>query len=104
MSRKKGMKHYSIDFRKMIVNEYNSSKRTISEITRYYSINESQIRNWILWTEQYEVPKQMTGKKKGRPKGIPKDESKDEKILRLEMENTLLKKYHELLLEESKKK
>ena len=98
----KGMKHYPIEFRQKVVKEHLEDGYSISYLCKEYSIHKKQINNWCKWTRMYGVPKQLTGKKRGRPLiGVETDAAK---IARLEMENALLKKFHELLREETERK
>jgi len=102
MAGKVGMKHYSIECRHDIVNEYKKGCISRNDLCEKYGIHKTQLRNWSIWVKQYGIPKQLTGKQRGRPHKV--EETLEMKIKRLEMENTLLKKFHELLKEESRKK
>jgi len=102
MAGKKGMTHYSLEFRQKIVDEHTKQGYTINFLTQKYSLNPSQVKAWCRWQKQYGIPKQVTGKTKGRPK--IRYESLEEEIRHLRMENAVLKKYHELLLEEETKR
>ena len=101
MAGKKGMRHCPIEIRKMIVAERQSGS-TMKELCEKYQVIERQIRKWCEWTREYGIPKQLTGKRRGRQKAG--EEAAEQKIKRLEMENALLKKFHELLREEHKRK
>ena len=102
MAGKKGMSWYSVDFRNKVLKNRESGM-TVSDVAKKYNIAEKLVKKWAKWKRENGVPKQVTGKiRKGRPKKI--EESSDEKIKRLEMENQLLKKFHELLKEEHKRK
>lgn len=102
MAGKKGMKHYSLDFRQKIVNLHICEGVSLSQIAQDYDITRSRIALWCSWQRQYGLPKQMTGKRKGRPKIKP--DSLEERVKFLEMENALLKKFNELLMEEETKR
>jgi transposase-like protein len=102
MAGKKGMKHYPLEFRQIIVDEHMNKGYTINFLTQKYSLSPSQVKAWCRWQKKYGIPKQVTGKTRGRPKICY--ESVEEELKRLRMENTVLKKYHELLLEEETKR
>ncbi len=102
MAGKKGMKHYPLEFRQMIVDLHLQNGHSKKWISREYGVHNRQILNWVRWYEQYGAPKQITGKARGRPK--TSGESLEEENKRLRMENELLKKFHELLKEEHKRK
>lgn len=102
MAGKKGMKHYSIEFRQKIVDLHLKVGISVSQLSEEYSLNPSQIKFWCKWFKQYGVPKQLTGKKRGRPTN--KEETLEQEVKRLRMENEVLKKYHELLFEEMSKR
>lgn len=102
MAGKKGMKHYPIELREKLVQLRLSGEKSLTQLTKEFSIDKTQILDWCKWKEQYGIPRQLTGKKKGRVRHTV--ETLEEKVKRLEMENTLLKKFHELLEEEHKKK
>ena len=103
MAGKKGMKHYSLEFRRKVVSEYLEKRRSRSELCLAYDLNRTQIQTWTRWQREFGEPKKPPSKK---PRGRPRrgKETDKEKIARLEMENTLLKKFHELLREEHKRK
>lgn len=101
MAGSKGMKHYPIEFRQMVVNERLKGV-SLFVLEKKFNVGQSQIVNWVKWFKQYGSPKQVTGKKRGRPSH--KEETLEEEVKRLRMENEVLKKYHELLLEEMSKK
>ena len=102
MAGKKGMKHYSLEFRRKIA-DLHFNGTTFRQIEFEYGVSETQTKLWCKWIRENGEPRQITGKKKrGRPKHS--EENTEEKIKRLEMENTLLKKFHELLREEHKRK
>ena len=75
---------------------------SVSKFIEDYNLNHTQIVYWCKWKKQYGIPKQITGKRKGRPKAKP--DSLEERLKFLEMENALLKKFNELLMEEETKR
>lgn len=101
MAGKVGMKHYGIEFRAKIV-ALKESGVTYTQIEDEYGVGQSQVRDWTRWTREYGTPKQITGKPRGRPKKI--FETQEQELARLRMENALLKKFHELLAEETRRK
>jgi len=102
MAGKKGMTHYPLEFREKIVKLHIVDGFSYAQTTQKFGLHETQIKDWCRWKRQYGIPKQMTGKKKGRPKALP--DSLEERVKYLEMENTLLKKFNELLMEEETKR
>lgn len=104
MSGKKGMKHYPMWFRQEVVDKHMKQGVSMSQLYEQYSVDPRQIRRWCSWQRQYGLPKQMTGKRQGRPISNGNDETLEQKVKRLEMENTLLKKFNELLMEEETKR
>lgn len=98
----KGMTHYPLDFRQKIVNLHINEGFSLERLSLDYELNRSQVLSWCRWQRQYGLPKQMTGKKRGRPKVNP--DSLEERLKFLEMENALLKKFNELLMEEETKR
>lgn len=103
MAGTKGMKHYSIEFREVVAKERLETGASIPFLQQKYGIpSQAQIVNWTKWYQENNTPKQMTGKKKGRPK--INHESLEERLKFLEMENVLLKKFNELLMEEETKR
>lgn len=103
MAGKKGMKAYSLEFRQEVVNKHLDEGISTSQLCREYGLCETQIKLWCRWWRQYGLPKQLTGKTKGRPKATG-EETLEQKVKRLEMENALLKKFNELLMEEETKR
>ena len=104
MAGKTGMKHYSIDFRLMVVKDRLENGTSAAQLVVKYDLSTDRIiRTWVNWYQKNGIPKPLSnGKKKGRPKA--RDETLEQKVARLEMENKLLKKFHELLREEHKRK
>ena len=102
MAGKKGMTHYPLEIREKIEKLNTLDGISFSQITQEFGVHESQIKSWCKWKRQYGIPKQMTGKKRGRSK--VKIESLEEENKRLKMENQLLKKFNELLMEEETKR
>lgn len=69
MAGKKGMKHYSLEFREKVAKERMETSCTIAQLQEKYNIpSQAQVFNWCKWYEQYGVCKQITGKKRGRPR------------------------------------
>ena len=102
MAGKKGMKCYPLEFRQMVVDLHLNKGYSKRCLCKEYGISsDTQVEDWCRWYKQYGVPKQITGKVRGRPK-ISSSLEEDNK--RLRMENELLKKFHELLREEHKRK
>lgn len=102
MAGKKGMKHYSIEFRQKIVDLHLKEGVSVSQLSEEYCLNPSQIHFLCQRFRKYGTPKQLTGKKRGRPTN--KEETLEQEVQRLRMENEVLKKYHELLFEEMSKR
>lgn len=102
MAGQKGMKHYPLEFRQKIVDLHISKGLSLSQLAQDYNIARDRVALWCRWQKQYGVPKQITGKKKGRPK--IRTETLEEEVKRLRMENEVLKKFHELLMEETKRR
>lgn len=103
MAGKKGMKHYPLAFREKVAKERLQNGASIPFLQNKYRIkSQAQIVNWTKWYTTNNTPKQITGKTRGRPKVC--HESVEEELKRLRMENAVLKKYHELLLEEKTKR
>jgi len=103
MAGKKGMKQYPLWFRQEITDKHIIDGITVSRLSTEYSVDERRIKLWCSWQRQYGLPKQMTGKRQGRPPLKENEETLERKVKRLEMENTLLKKLNELLMEEETK-
>lgn len=103
MAGKKGMTHYPLEFRQEIVRKRFEVGNSITQLCNEYGLNHTQVEAWCRWQRQYGIPKQLTGKKRGRPR-ISGDETLEQKVKRLEMENALLKKFNELLMEEETKR
>jgi len=104
MAGKKGMTHYPLEIRREVVRKHLDEGIATPQLCSEYGLHKSQITDWCKWYRQYGVPMQLTGKKRGRPKTVVGEETLEQKVKRLEMENTLLKKFNELLLEEETKR
>jgi len=103
MAGKKGMKKYSLEFRNKVARERLEEGASIPYLQKKYEIpSQAQIVNWTNWFSENGTAQQLTGKKRGRPKTDPN--SMEERLKFLEMENALLKKLNELLLEEETKR
>ena len=103
MAGKKGMKKYSLEFRNKVARERLEEGATLPYLQKKYGIpSQAQIVNWTKWFKEYATAQKLTSKKRGRPKADPN--SIEERLKFLEMENALLKKYHELLMEEETKR
>jgi len=103
MAGTKGMKKYSLEFRERVARERLEEGATIPYLQKKYGIkSQAQIVNWTKWYSENGTAKQVTGKRRGRPKVDPS--STEERLKFLEMENALLKKLNELLLEEETKR
>ena len=100
MAGKIGMTRYPIALREQVVKERLECGTTMRILMEKYNIPDKKpIKNWMTWYRLYGVPQQITNKgHKAR------DETLEQKVKRLEMENALLKKFHELLREEHKRK
>jgi transposase len=103
MAGKKGMQHYPLWFRQEVVDKHIKEGVSMTQLYDQYGVDTRQIRRWCAWYRQNGVPKQMTGKRQGRPRSSDGTESLEQKVKRLEMENVLLKKLNELLMEEETK-
>lgn len=94
MAGKKGMKHYPLALKLEAVRLHEEEGQSYQEITEALKIRDrGRVEKWL---REYRVKGQAAfgrgpGKKKGRP---PKRENTESYIVRLEMENDLLKKYH----------
>jgi transposase-like protein len=77
---------------------------TVPQLCEQYGLHETQVKDWCRWQRQYGLPKQLTGKKRSRPRTVIGEETLEQKVKRLEMENALLKKFNELLMEEETKR
>lgn len=102
MAGKKGMRHYPLEFRQMIVDLHLKEGVGTQELCLRYELHRSQVKAWSRWQLEFGTPEKPQLKPKGRAKST--GETDKEKIARLEMENALLKKFHELLGEERKRK
>ena len=102
MSENGKRKQHPLEFRKEVVNDFYNNGLKTSQICKKYNINRTQLCVWCRWYRDFGVPmRPKSTKPRGRPR---KKETDKEKIARLEMENALLKKFHELLKEEHKRK
>ena len=95
MTGKKGMKQYPREVKLEAVRLYHEEGKTYKEITEILGIRDpGRVEKWLYLYRQ-EGEKAFDKKRRigliGRP---PKKESREAYIARLEMENTLLKKYH----------
>ena len=104
MAGKKGMGHFPLWLRQEVVDKHIKQGIAILQLHKQYGVNTRQIQRWCAWYRQNGIPKQMTGKRKGRPKLNDAEETLEQKVKRLEMENELLKKLNELLMEEETKR
>lgn len=103
MAGKKGMTRHPIEFREKVAKERLEQGASIPALQKKYGIkSQAQIVNWTRWYAENNTATQVTGKKKGRPK--TNYESIEEELKFLRMENAVLKKYHELLMEEETKR
>ncbi len=98
MAGKAGMTHYDKDFRMTVVDMHLNKGWSLHQLEGEFNINDTQIVNWCNWYKKYGTPFQQTGKVRGRPRKNYSDLA--EKVKKLEMEVTLLKKLNELLLHE----
>jgi len=103
MAGKKGMRRYPMWLRQEVVRKRVKEGQMTLQLCEEYGISATQVKNWCQWQRQYGEPKQNTGKRIGRPREGT-EETLEQKVKRLEMENALLKKYHELLMEEETKR
>ncbi len=98
MAGKKGMSWYSTEFRENVLSEHEFGI-SFSMLSKKYNVDERVLKRWSKWKRENGSPKQVSGKiRKGRPRAKP--ESIEEEVKRLRMENEVLKKFHELLMEE----
>lgn len=75
MAGRKGMKHYSLEFREMVVKDKLNSNATLAEVQQKYGIaSQAQVYNWCKWYAEYGVCKQVTGKKRGRPRKVKQED------------------------------
>jgi transposase-like protein len=104
MAGKTGMKRYSVEFRTMVINEWMNNGTPMKQLVLKYDLSTVRIiKKWLAWYREYGKPEPpASGKKRGRIR--TKDETLEQRVSRLEMENDLLKKFHELLREERKRK
>ena len=103
MAGKKGMKHYPLEFRQEVVDKRMKDGKSLTWVCEWYGLNRSIVKDWCRWQREYGIPKQMTDKVRGRPRVNGSYETLEQKVKRLEMENALLKKFNELLMEEETK-
>ena len=104
-----GKTNYSADVKWAVVKEKMAGESTNEEIMAKYEIkNKSQISTWMRWYRNNEIYRfdQPIGKQYSYGHG-PKDQSENEKqnrkMMHLEMENDILKKYMEIEKELSEK-
>jgi len=105
----RGIKWYPIEFRMKVIQDKLENGLSAQQLALKYDLSGKRIvEKWLTWYRQNGVPKQAaknTGKKRtGRPRKVLTEETLEQKVARLEMENALLKKFHELLEEETKRK
>lgn len=100
-TKEKWMKEYSNEFKLKVIKEALQGYSSAYLAEKYKIRNASLIRQWknnYLKNGEQSI-KHMKKQGSGRVK-INKTETLEEKVKRLEMENAVLKKYHELLMEE----
>lgn len=104
-----GKTNYSADVKWAVVKEKMAGESTNEEIMAKYGIkNKSQISTWMRWYRNNEIYRfdQPIGKQYSYGHG-PEDQSENEKqnrkMMHLEMENDILKKYMEIEKELSEK-
>lgn len=89
MSGKKGMLHYTRDFKQMIKAEYKKGAG-IRELSRTYGVSKYSVQSWCGLRKKVEL-RHAAPLPKGRPKTNP--QSQKQIIKRLEMENELLRNF-----------
>jgi transposase len=103
MAGKKGMRHYPLELREEAARLHIEEGITLKELAIRYGTDISRIKKWCKWKRERGTCLQTDhSAKRGRP--TQTEESLEQKVKRLEMENALLKKFHELLWEERKRK
>lgn len=93
MSGKKGMKHYPVNIKAVIFEEYQSGI-SVNQLSLKYGISRYAIQTWCgLRTERNII--ESIPKRRGRPpKGcVPTEKERDNEIKRLKMENELLRSF-----------
>jgi transposase len=103
--KEKWMKEYSNELKLKVVKEALEGCSSAYLAEKYKIRNASLIRQWknsYLKNGELSI-KQMKKQGSGKVKQN-KEETLEEKVKRLEMENAVLKKYHELLMEEETKR
>ncbi len=89
MSGKKGMIHYTEDFKQMIKAEYGKGWG-IRELSRKYGISKYSVQSWCGLRKEVEI-RHAAPLPKGRPRRNP--ETHEQTIKRLKMENELLRNF-----------
>jgi len=93
---------YSSDVKWAVVKEKLAGELTTKEIMEKYEIkNKSQVETWMRWYKKNELYRfdQPVGKQYTYghgPEGKSEQEIKDRKMMHLEMENEILKKFIEI--------
>lgn len=82
----------------MIVDLHLKEKVSVKSIVKEHGLHKTQILNWCKWYKANGVARQMTGKSKAGMNSL------EQEVKQLRMENDLLKKFHELLRQETKRK
>ena len=95
-------KHFSLELKMQIIKEWESGIPMSQLVLKYDLYGVRIIKRWLAWYRANGVPKRVIEENRGRHKN--KNETIEQKVKRLEMENDLLKKFHELLKEEHKRK
>ena len=97
MAGKKGMKHYPAETKLEAVQMFFEEGMTRAEIAKVLGLR--SVGRVKAWTKQYrQRGVEAFTQPLGRPRKVT--ESEDEELIRLRMENTLLKKYHSELRKE----
>lgn len=92
MAGKKGMKQYPKEIKRKAVELYLEEGWSTKEIDKELGIRDpNRIFNWLI---EYRKEGEKSFEKKPRGRKKRNEESKEEKILRLEMEVEILKKFH----------
>ena len=102
MAGKRGMKRYSLSLRQEVVDKHLKEGISKPQLCKEYGLDPTQVKVWCRWQRKYGLPKNLGANAHGRPK-TSGSETLEQKVKRLEMENDLLKKLNELLMEEESK-
>jgi len=94
MARKKGSKDYPVEIKLEAIRLFYEGGMTQAEITKKLNIRDpNRVKNW-LWLQRKEGVMGLKKPRRGRPRKEEKKETVEKEIVRLRMENDLLKNIH----------